>query len=182
MSSTAREGRGKNMTCVGAGRNLIFIIYSLVICLKHNFIHSHFRVALYNVQNGYLHPSIFSVNKCNCFQDTSRLQKKLVWLSWGGGGVLCPRPMCLRRGSVRVLTDTASVSNTCSYCSLTQPLTDMCFRRASVRVMTVAVRDHILVRSHLGVLETDVPAQPCRVQMPCKTSTGGARRSTNPGL
>ena len=27
-----------------------------------------------------------SVNKWNRFQDTSRLQNKLVWLSWGGGG------------------------------------------------------------------------------------------------
>ena len=32
------------------------------------------------------HPYIFSVNKWNRFQDTSRLQKKLVWLSCGGGG------------------------------------------------------------------------------------------------
>ena len=31
---------------------------------------------------------MFSVNKCNRFQDTPRLQKKLVWLSCvhGGGG------------------------------------------------------------------------------------------------
>ena len=28
----------------------------------------------------------FSVNKWNRFQDTSRLQNKLVWLSCGGGG------------------------------------------------------------------------------------------------
>ena len=90
--------------------------------------------------------------------------------------------MCFRRGSVRVLTDTASVSNTCCNCSLTQTLTDMCFRRGSVRVLTVMVMDHTLVRSHLGVLRTGVPARPCRVWTPCKTTTGCARRSTNPGL
>ena len=38
------------------------------------------------VRNGYFFPIFFSVNKWNRFQDTSKLQKKLVWLSCGGGG------------------------------------------------------------------------------------------------
>ena len=38
------------------------------------------------VRNGYFIPIFFSVNKWNRFQATSRLQKKLVWLSCGGGG------------------------------------------------------------------------------------------------
>ena len=32
-----------------------------------------------------LHPYIFAANKWNRFQDTCGLQKKLVWLRWGGG-------------------------------------------------------------------------------------------------
>ena len=46
------------------------------------------------VRNGYFIPIFFSVNKWNRFQDTSRLQKKLVWLSCGGctRGVCSPRP------------------------------------------------------------------------------------------
>ena len=32
------------------------------------------------------HPYIVSVDKWNRFQDTSRLQKMLLWLSCGGGG------------------------------------------------------------------------------------------------
>ena len=47
------------------------------------------------VRNGYFIPIFFSVNKWNRFQDTSRLQKKLVWLSWGGGG--CTRGVCSPR-------------------------------------------------------------------------------------
>ena len=46
----------------------------------------HFRVPLCNGAKWVFHPYIFSVNKWNRFQDTSRLQKKLVWLSCGGGG------------------------------------------------------------------------------------------------
>ena len=38
------------------------------------------------VRNGYFIPIFFSVNKWNRFQDTSRLQKKLIWLCCGGGG------------------------------------------------------------------------------------------------
>ena len=38
------------------------------------------------VRNGYYIPIFFSVNKWNRFQDTSKLQKKLVWLSCVRGG------------------------------------------------------------------------------------------------
>ena len=41
---------------------------------------------LLNGSKWVLHPYIFSINKWNRFQDTSRLQKKLVWLSCVGGG------------------------------------------------------------------------------------------------
>ena len=46
----------------------------------------HFRVPLCNGAKWVFHPYICSVNKWNRLQDTSRLQKKLVWLSCGGGG------------------------------------------------------------------------------------------------
>ena len=38
------------------------------------------------VRNGISSLYFFSVNKWNRFQNTSRLQKKLVWFSCGGGG------------------------------------------------------------------------------------------------
>ena len=48
------------------------------------------------VRNGYYIPIFFSVSKWHRFQDTPRLQKKLVWIScvrggWGAGVVYVAR-------------------------------------------------------------------------------------------
>ena len=41
------------------------------------------------VRHGYFIPILFSVNKWNRLQDTSKLKKKLVRLSCGSGGEGC---------------------------------------------------------------------------------------------
>ena len=46
------------------------------------------------VLNGYCIPIFFSVSKWNRFQDTSRLQKKLVWFSCVCGGGECRCGAC----------------------------------------------------------------------------------------
>ena len=54
----------------------------------------HFRVPILNGSKWVLHPYIFSINKWNRFQDTPRLQKKLVWLSCVRGWRGCRCGVC----------------------------------------------------------------------------------------